>query len=1530
MKSIQPLAAGRRPLPNGDDSSPRGFALVLALSMMAFMLLLLVALASLIGVESGRSQIELDQFAARQNALLGLRIAVAQLQKETGDDRSATAPAEASGVLSTAWRVDDPEFDPATAVHPSRRHWVGAYAYDEELDLSQEMIVNSVNWLVSGNATGVDVLEGEPNEHARLLYFAGNEEIDEIIVEAPREPIPSGDSLQTGGHFAYWAADESMKAKVNLTPVIVEDEESLSDLERRSKFYTTQRYGGENIAGLENLSRLYSGEGDDEELERFNRIVSVSDLKMSGLVDDETDLGPLWFDLTTNSWGLLTDGRFGGFKRDLTTMLTEKNLYHAQSDPTYRFWSLVVPEDLEDWRSLGSTTNQRIFNQNPGWYLRGPSWALLHDFAKIHEEIGSSADASVEARIGIGSGSGIGGNGFPPFHETMTLGPVLVYQGLTFGLKLSGPEDSEDILIIRRPKEAPGGRDARDAKDPAPGANLQDFSVREIIYHQPNQLLTSERLNDAISSGDYGPLEAGHYVRRYYRLTLTVEPVVALWNPYDVKLRANDYLVEFTHNNGLWGAQPALTLRNTSVQQWLNFNADNDLRRGGDNRKPYTTLVNVPHGLLTNVTDGSTIVDDSGSVLQNSWEFFLDNHPWQVDWSAGDVLRGRGFAYNHYYQLFTPWESALMRLDNVPWGDVQNYPPSNPYPLPDAFASRLIHLNELMPDYDYYRSIVFNEYTRPEIVEPEEGFEGDTPDAGLSNEIGLYNSQDLASGGVKPLNLHFAIIDAELEPGEIKWFSLQGNHDDYTRTNSKILKEGLNHGTVEFPITPKATFYARSVTNPLEVIVNGSYREEPASSRAQGGTYAYVSSHTMHANNQRIGQRRNLGIRGGQTTVNGDTIWRGWSSGSGEERSFTDYGLIVDDEFIPNSPILHAGNNVDVVSEMADNLNYFNPAFDLIARDFQTIGLSHRSGQYSMHLRMINPAFKAQFEETPGQYLAEALDFPFGKTNEEFSGTSGDPLDPKWVSLRYVNVSPARNINMDTIQGSQLSATNERPFVSSGVFLMAPNHEDWKPGTESYSDHKVGVKLIAHQNILSRYHGWNSYVNDAEIGSNPSNPRVGLGTGSPSYGFALFADGSDAFEEDELWHESAVIDPESGGDPEYRVVLFHLPRDELFSVGHFQHLPISRTLWDPSYVVGNSMASPWIPADDTGVELVRSSASSFTLQDRSYFLNNALFDSYYFSTWNPTESQNPRNPRYVVTDPLPPDQHTPNPEREEEAELYQRSNNLTSRLLVDGPFNINSTSVEAWKAVLSGMNLQDLSYRDVAGGTLVEAPALQNPFLRSPMPSGGKARQPDGFSFPTGDTAYWRGYREIEKDQLDELAEYIVAEIRERGPFRTVGEFINRRPGEPDSEAALMGAIQAAIEKQSENGSAPVNPGVVRGDVLAEENVGNYAYPQAALGPRHQGAPGYLMQSDVVTPLAPFLTARGDTFVVRSYGDTVDPMTASVKSRVWLEAIVQRLPEFVDTDNEATDSLEDLSQLNEVFGRRYQILSVRWLANDEI
>ena len=263
---------------------------------------------------------------------------------------------------------------------------------------------------------------------------------------------------------------------------------------------------------------------------------------------------------------------------------------------------------------------------------------------------------------------------------------------------------------------------------------------------------------------------------------------------------------------------------------------------------------------------------------------------------------------------------------------------------------------------------------------------------------------------------------------------------------------------------------------------------------------------------------------------------------------------------------------------------------------------------------------------------------------------------------------------------------------------------------------------------------------------------------------------------------------------------------------------------------------------------------------------------------------------------------------------------LAKTSLYNGGFNINSTSKAAWKAILNGLKGQPL-------------PNLNG------NPTGtasGTALTRFAAAFGTPDTSGnnpWTAYRELSPAEIDALAAKVVAEIRIRGPFMSLSDFVNRRLLANDY--GLKGALQAAIDKSGINNTAVTQAGGVfpapASTVPVDPN-SNYhndrssasatspatwftqtsAYPQIQANKRFPsikamsqgttpsestvvaglGAPGIVTQMDVLNSIGPNLTARSDTFVVRAYGEALDNSGNSI-GKAWIEVVVQRTTDFL-------------------------------------
>ena len=159
-----------------------------------------------------------------------------------------------------------------------------------------------------------------------------------------------------------------------------------------------------------------------------------------------------------------------------------------------------------------------------------------------------------------------------------------------------------------------------------------------------------------------------------------------------------------------------------------------------------------------------------------------------------------------------------------------------------------------------------------------------------------------------------------------------------------------------------------------------------------------------------------------------------------------------------------------------------------------------------------------------------------------------------------------------------------------------------------------------------------------------------------------------------------------------------------------------------------------------------------------------------------------------------------------------------------------------------------------------------------------------------------------------------------------MAEFVNRRLGTDDT--AQRGALQQAIDEAQLNDQLATTSNA--GYKIPASAVTNYNYRNtvAGTGDSYQGAPGYLSQADLLTVLGNAATPRSDTFTIRASGEARDKDN-KVLAVAWCEAVVQRFPEFIDSTDKA-DAATLQSNANKSFGRRFDIVSFRWLMRDEV
>jgi hypothetical protein len=456
------------------------------------------------------------------------------------------------------------------------------------------------------------------------------------------------------------------------------------------------------------------------------------------------------------------------------------------------------------------------------------------------------------------------------------------------------------------------------------------------------------------------------------------------------------------------------------------------------------------------------------------------------------------------------------------------------------------------------------------------------------------------------------------------------------------------------------------------------------------------------------------------------------------------------------------------------------------------------------------------------------------------------------------------------------------------------------------------------------------------------------------------------------WGHSSVTGPS-------KTILFDVP-DEIVSLAQFQHVDLTSdnnfpsVASQPAYAVGNCYAPPLLKrglSSETRYDYTLTATSSYnavpnTYYDMSYLLNAALWDSCFLSTLPGSGSKEPLNPRIAVIRP---------------GELTNKLHDprsAASRLWVKGGFNVNSTRKDAWKALLaSNRKLKHPADAAIpAEGAMFPRGLSQTTAAQLPKPSG------DG-------NDSFNGFRRLTDAQIDALAEEITRQVRLRGPFVSLSHFVNRALINLDydeNHLGRSGTLQSAIDNAglnmvprsnvsgfanitpannlvqmkirtdgtpeadwvgtrntdkkvrnhpSDTGppvwasrSTDANPGNT-GSMLSNREMLASATYSPEQGFRSTGIPGWLTQADVLQVIGPVISARSDTFRIRAYGEALDPSGKPI-ARAWCEAIVQRSPDFADSADPSETAYSELNPVNARYGRRFVIVSFRWLHPHEI
>lgn len=402
-----------------------GFALIIALVMLGFLLLLVLSLGGLTNVSLQEGAMRGEQERARANALFGLLEGLGRLQESAGADQRVTARAalldagSANPWWTGVWRSDGATTHGDTAPLPLR-------------------------WLVSGD---------EPDPDTELVDMQSVSLVSDRGSGAVRAGLVSIETGADSGRYGWWVGDEGVKAKfVTTDPYPALLDAAANNAERDSlRFARWRSSQGMSLNAVRNLGGAL--EAEDEVALRDG----VADDNLPLLLQDSltaTAWKRHFHDFTAWSRGLLTDTRRGGLRYDLTQAFESDAVFNRDflaNDQRGRFGLLA---DIVDPRTglldeAGSLpTNAQMASANT-WAYKGPNFGVLKDYYRLYDLLGASplsALPSLEPRLADTAGyegpwpspyrSVDGTNVQDAFHTNNPLMVSLAYVQMGFGVSL--------------------------------------------------------------------------------------------------------------------------------------------------------------------------------------------------------------------------------------------------------------------------------------------------------------------------------------------------------------------------------------------------------------------------------------------------------------------------------------------------------------------------------------------------------------------------------------------------------------------------------------------------------------------------------------------------------------------------------------------------------------------------------------------------------------------------------------------------------------------------------------------------------------------------------------------------------------------------------------------------------------------------------------------------------------------------------------------------------------------------------------
>lgn len=1476
---------------------------------MAMIVVMMLALTSFLTIESRAMKWSMLAARARLNATMAARLALGHLQQAAGPDVRSTATGELS---CTAAPVSP--FDPALSVTlrygQGQRYWTGVWRTDKPDEPPQWLISgkggktlanNSVCMAQSVSLSGVadyDATYWAPWQRDYPISFAaGNAEsyatlvgngsalldpgpdgitgtADDIDgrIALPKIPLPGPWTNSTTGNFAYWIGDEGVKAVIGLRDSRDLTKAAPDELSTVNALRSPVRRGTELLLGLKNVNIQEP---------RFASLLSTAELAMLPGYDlnDPAAAGLSPPKLTFHQqslWtaGVLADSYRGGLRRDLSLAFEMDDTQFDKSD----FGSGAGHETV-----IEAYTADPILGQRRSWF---PSYGT----AKVNPGTVTSPDP--RPRVWV------------PMYEINVDNP-------SRNLGTTGTKYLPWSPVFIREDEM--GQPLVDTSSTPPTTTVNTAWDR-----QPRRLV--------------GPL--WHLVRDYYRLYKDLD-----WTANEATLGARSFYPN-TNQFDKGGYR---------MSKYARYDLDDALwSGGGKTTSPYTDgydSTTDPLGWVNGLKGGDLTGHGVGRFIPRPVRgaYMPTVHRLSMVFSLRTVSTGADYTLK---LVCTP----VLVIHNPYNVRLKLKEPTSAEPDNRVKGGLKISFSQ----FDQMRLQIFT-HTGNDTSQPISS----TATSRIVDSLFNFPAASDASTGSNAENLVAVVPATTLEPGEFAVFTSKDLVD------ASAL--GKSTDAAQIPIlNMQLGFY----------FTGGFYTDISASSVA--APYKFKSADQVKC----------------CIDLTSSMYWHHWIYlNSGWKKHLKNDTVSADGQDLGADEVLGTSRS----NSLASYAHYINVG----GSGFNATHLGDAGSVANPVIVGPVSALRAITENAPGAVVA-AFDTR-ARVADAARTTTYDRSALSWFSAQS---NPVPAAHPAWLFSNPLPQTSSNPALNGLPGI----------GMASLRTQLFGGDELALSGATT---SWSNFLQ-----TDPTKANGASALGGPSHGASGL---------------SAAIEVE-------------IPLAAPTSIGQLMHANLSAWDWMPYRTVGNSFPSLVVPLDKSWTQGTPHTNASYigghTFGDMSYLMNNALWDSFFFSGATPSLNSSSRNGNYnavrsrslvqTMADfasgiPLP-----ANPR----LTLYQSSNNLagqaitadgfvtdstgaapdgyrrfSSYLLNQGAFNVNSTSVEAWTGLYA--SLKGLAL----GSQAANSPSATNN-TRFPRIISGATQAPTTRNI--ADAAYWNGYANLSDTQIRALATATVAEIKARAqflqrterdqeyppgtspcpagrrfrgfpaaqnpgtPFLGLCEFVNRYLGPTKTPGAMVSTTTSSsrsyypIENTAADTTLPVTAQNVRwmfrsgtlesAIARADKSLGTETLAKTPSGGKsidpsvsHNwsnggvaggrtgmppglffrnveildtdnvnrthtgfGASGCLFQGDLLQALGPVLATRSDTFRIRAYGEANEDL--GIGQGAVLELVVQRTPDYIDPTNLPHDRLRDSkkSPINVLLGRRFIILSFRWLAPNEV